>query len=81
MLGLLGEQALNADPVSTVELSMEPGPTTVRPDRALADVRKDLRQHGAEHVVVTTAEGQLIGIAERRDIEHRLSPSGQSQKV
>jgi hypothetical protein len=59
---------------------MEPGPTTARPDRALADVRKDLRQHGAEHVVVTTVE-ESSSIAERRDIEHRLSPAGQSQKV
>ena len=77
VLGLLRGAALQAAPETTVELAMESGPTTIRPNRALGDIRAYMRQHGAESVVVTTSAGQLVGMVQRQDIERRLAPAVQ----
>ena len=74
VLGLLQGDGLHAAPAAAVEWAMEAAPTTIRPNRSLSDVRADLRQHGAERVVVTTSGGQLVGIVEREDIERHLAP-------
>ena len=54
VLGLLRGEALHAAPEAPVELAMEAGPTTIRLNRALEDIRVSLRQHGAASIVVTT---------------------------
>lgn len=75
VLGLLRGEALHSAPETRVELAMEAGPTTIRPNRGLGDIRAYMRQHGAERVVVTTPAGQLVGVVERQDIERRLAPA------
>jgi coenzyme F420-dependent glucose-6-phosphate dehydrogenase len=77
VLGLLRGEALHAAPEAPVELAMESGPTTIRPDRSPKDIREYMRQHGAASVVVTTPAGQLMGIVERQDIERCLAPAVQ----
>jgi G6PDH family F420-dependent oxidoreductase len=79
VLGLLHGEALQADPEAAVELAMRPGPTTIRPDRSLGDIRKYMRQHGAASVVVTTPKGQLMGVVKRADVERHLASSHQGQ--
>jgi coenzyme F420-dependent glucose-6-phosphate dehydrogenase len=69
VLGVLRGEALHAASETPVELAMESGPTTIRCNRALGDIRAYMRQHGAESVVVTTPTGQLVGLVERQDIE------------
>ena len=77
VLGLLRGEALHAAPEALVELAMESGPTTIRPNRSPGDIREYIRQHGAASVVVTTPAGQLMGIVERQDIERCLAPAVQ----
>ena len=79
VLGLLHGEALHSAPEATVEWAMTPGPITIRPDRALGDIREHMRQQGVESVVVTTPEGRLMGIVARADIERRLSSPVQPQ--
>jgi coenzyme F420-dependent glucose-6-phosphate dehydrogenase len=77
VLGLLHGEALHAAPEAPVALTMASGPTTIRPNRALGDIREYMRQHGAASVVVTTPDGQLMGVVERKDIERCLTPAVQ----
>jgi CBS domain-containing protein len=77
VLGLLRGEALHAALGAPVELAMEAGPTTIRPNRSLSDIRTYMRQHGVASVVVTTPAGQLMGIVERQDIERCLAPAVQ----
>ena len=77
VLGLVRGEALHAAPDAPVELAMEAGPTTIRPDRSPRDIRAYMRQHGVASVVVTTPAGQLIGIVARQDIERCLAPAVQ----
>jgi len=77
VLGLLRGAALQAAPEALVELAMESGPTTIRPNRSPRDIREYMRQHGATSVIVTTPTGQLMGIVERQDIERCLAPAVQ----
>jgi G6PDH family F420-dependent oxidoreductase len=77
VLGLLRGEALHAAPEAPVELAMESGPATIRPDRAPRDIREYMRRQGATSAVVTTPAGQLIGIVQRQDIERCLAPAVQ----
>jgi CBS domain-containing protein len=52
----------SADPAST---SMEEGPTTFRASEPLAALLERMRQRGTAQVIVTTPEGQLLGIVGR----------------
>jgi G6PDH family F420-dependent oxidoreductase len=79
VLGVLQGEALYSAPEATVEWAMAAGPTTIRPDRSLGDIREHMRLHGVESVVVTTPEGRLMGIVERADIERHLFPPMQPQ--
>jgi hypothetical protein len=47
VLGLLQGDAWHSAPEAVVELAMESGPTTIRPNRSLGDIREYMRQHGA----------------------------------
>jgi CBS domain-containing protein len=77
VLGLLRGEALHAALDTPVELTMEGGPTTIRPDRSPRDIRAYMLQHGVASVVVTTPTGQRMGIVERQDIERYLAPAVQ----
>jgi len=77
VLGLLRGESLHAAPDALVELAMEVGPATIRPNRSPRDIREYMRQHGVSSVVVTTSAGQLMGIVERQDIERCLAPAVQ----
>ena len=71
LLGRLRASALNVAPDTPVEQVMENGPSTVRPDTAADELAQRLRQRDLKTAIVSTPEGELIGVARRADLEQR----------
>lgn len=80
VLGLLRQEALDVDPQTPVEQVMEPGPKTYRfhvlPEKA-ADY---LRRHEIDSVLVTTSDGELLGLLRREDVERQAAQEESSNK-
>lgn len=76
VLGLLRNAALNADPRKVVETVMEEGPPTYRASARLKDTLGYMRRHAVDSVLVTTPDGQLLGVLRRDDAE-RVIEKGQ----
>jgi rhodanese-related sulfurtransferase/CBS domain-containing protein len=72
VLGLLQEEAFDSDPQVTAERVMESAPTTIRPNRSLEETIKSMRKQKKERLLVTTSDGQLVGLLNRKDAERRL---------
>jgi CBS-domain-containing membrane protein len=49
-------------------LKMEPGPSTVRYDLAVDELRKRLEKRDLKTAIVTTPEGRLVGVVRRSDL-------------
>jgi CBS domain-containing protein len=73
VLGLLRQQALQRDGTATAEQVMAPGPGTVRPNLPAEEILDRLRQRDLPSVLVTTSDGELMGMAFREDIEATLA--------
>ncbi|MCH7846668.1 MAG: hypothetical protein IH850_12695 [Acidobacteria bacterium] len=73
VVGRLRNQAWEADDVVSVEEVMESGPTTVRPDGLLQPLVDRMSKRGTKLVVVTTAQGYLIGVVLREEAERLLT--------
>lgn len=69
LLGRLRSSALDVPRHTPVERRMEAGPSTVRPDTAADQLAQRLRAKDLNTALVTTPEGQLIGIAQTNDLE------------
>ncbi|MDP9480501.1 MAG: CBS domain-containing protein [Actinomycetota bacterium] len=69
VLGLLREKELAADPETTAEEAMRFGPTTVRPDVPAGKMAERMQERGTASVVVTTPDGELVGLMYREDAE------------
>jgi predicted transcriptional regulator len=72
VFGSLGGAALAADATTPAEQVMEPGPATIRPHLLLRDVVHYLQQKDLDRIVVTTAEGRLMGLLYRQDAVQKL---------
>jgi predicted transcriptional regulator len=72
VLGLLQGEAFDSDPQVTVERVMESGPTTIRPNRSLEETIKSMCKQKKERVLVTTSDGQLVGLLNGKDAKRRL---------
>ena len=75
LLGRLRSSALDVSPDIPVEQRMEAGPSTVRPDTPADQLAQRLSDRDLKTAIVTTPEGQLIGIARRDDLQ-RHSTAG-----
>jgi CBS domain-containing protein len=73
LLGRLRKAVLDADPAARAEEAMEAGPSTVRPDRPLAELAERLRSRGLRTAIVTTPDGRLLGVVRLTDMEARLA--------
>jgi CBS domain-containing protein len=73
LLGRLRTAVLDADPSARAEQVMEAGPSTVRPDRPLAELAERLRRRGLHTAVVTGPDGRLLGVVLRADMEAQLA--------
>ncbi len=70
VLGLLREKELASDPEATAEEVMRSGPTTVRPDTPAGKMAERMQKRGTASIVVTTPDGELVGLMYREDAEH-----------
>jgi CBS domain-containing protein len=75
VLGLLRSDAIQANGSKTVEDAMLKGPVTFRPNAALEEVDRYLTDHHLGYALVTTSDGELIGLAGSDDIRRRLAES------
>jgi CBS domain-containing protein len=68
LLGRLRKSALEGDPARTAEAVMEAGPSTVRPDQAVDEIAKRLRDRDLKTAVVTTPDGKVVGVVVGREL-------------
>lgn len=71
VLGRLGRSALRADDDRSVEQAMTEGPSTVRPSLPLHELLGRMVRSELRTALVTTLEGQLVGLV-RREAAERL---------
>src|SRR5262249_27602479 len=62
VLGAIQGETWSANPQSRIVDVMEPGPRTFRPDLDPKDVQKTLRNEEPESIIVTTSDGELLGL-------------------
>jgi rhodanese-related sulfurtransferase len=62
VLGVIQGEAWNADPQSRVAEVMDSGPKTFRPHLDPKQALKEMRDQEVEAALVTTADGELLGI-------------------
>jgi CBS domain-containing protein len=72
VLGRLPGAVLAGDPAARAEDVMEPGPSTVRPDRKLDSLLERLRSKNLTSSPVTDPEGRLLGVVFLEDVEAEL---------
>ena len=66
LLGRLPRSAIEkAGGQGTAEAVMSPGPSTVRPDMAVGELRERLDDRELRTALVSTPEGKLIGVVKR----------------
>jgi CBS domain-containing protein len=58
-----------ADPSTRAEDVMDPGPSTVRPDLPVDELRKRLDDKELKTAIVSTPEGKLIGVVKRSQLD------------
>lgn len=69
LLGRLRKAALDGDADAVAEAVMESGPSTVRPDAAMAKLAKRMQKANLTTMVVSTPEGVLLGLLRRDDAD------------
>lgn len=72
-IGRVRGSAFDADPDRRAAEVMEPGPSTVRPDSLLPPLVRRMHERNAQHVLVTTPQGTLIGILLRDEADRLLA--------
>ncbi len=67
VLGRLRCETLDADPDALAGHVMESGPVTYRPHEVAEDAARTLAERHVKNVLVTTADGELIGVFRPED--------------
>jgi rhodanese-related sulfurtransferase len=62
VLGVIQGETWDANPLARVADVMQPGPRTIRPDLDPKEAQKILRNYAAPNAIVTTSDGELLGI-------------------
>jgi len=62
VMGIIEGESWNADPLLRASEAMNPAPRTVRLDGDPKEIMKELRKDEAENAIVTTSDGELVGI-------------------
>jgi CBS domain-containing protein len=69
VLGRLGRKAVAAEDESSIEQTMSPGPSTVRPSIGVDALLERIRARNLTSFLVTTPDGRLVGLVRRSDLE------------
>jgi hypothetical protein len=69
LLGRLRSSMLDCDPRLRADEVMGPGPKTFRPHVPAVAIAAELGKRGFRWAIVTTPEGELIGVAARAELE------------
>jgi CBS domain-containing protein len=69
LLGRLRRSSIEDGMSATAEELMSPGPSTVRPDMAVDDLRRKLDERDLKTAIVSTPEGRLIGVVRRSALD------------
>jgi CBS-domain-containing membrane protein len=69
LLGRLRRSAIEEGTAASAEELMSPGPSTVRPDLAIEDLRERLDAKDLKTAIVSTPEGKVIGVVMRRALD------------
>jgi CBS domain-containing protein len=81
VLGRLAHGALDGDAQATVEAVMEPGPVTYRPHVVAEDAAHTLVERHVQSVLVTTGDGELIGVFRAEDALTALGTNSNEPRV
>jgi Mg/Co/Ni transporter MgtE len=76
LLGRVAKSHLECDAEELVVARMDPGPSTVRPHKTAQGVAEDLAKRDLRWAIVTSPEGELIGVAARADLEAAVKGQG-----
>jgi len=68
VLGLVRPDALKAEGKRTAQEVMLSGPVTFRPNVSLEEMASYMDEHKLRQALVTTSDGELIGMARREDM-------------
>jgi rhodanese-related sulfurtransferase len=69
VLGRVRRSRLDGAPTdASTEMLMEPGPSTTRPHTDPGELASHLQRTGANTAILTTPEGELIGVVRRSDL-------------
>ena len=69
LLGRVRKSAIEDVSEGTAETVMTPGPSTVRPDTDVDELRERLEERDLRTAIVSTPEGRLIGVVRRSALE------------
>src|SRR5687767_13784485 len=73
VLGVLYGEAWNADPLSVVADIMDTDPVTFRPNEDPEEAMKAIRKDKANAALITTSDGELLGVLKARKKTHPRS--------
>jgi CBS domain-containing protein len=76
VLGLVRSDAIQANGTKTAEEVMLSGPVTFRPNVALEEIDHYLTDHKIGYALVTTSEGELVGLASADEVHRRYAELG-----
>jgi CBS domain-containing protein len=68
VFGLLRAKELARDGDLLVSQAMRPGPSTFRPYVLAEDMARAFNEHRFESTVITTSDGELVGLLLRKDV-------------
>jgi CBS domain-containing protein len=69
VLGYLSSDRFEAALEKIAEQVMEPGPATIRPHISLTEITDHMQKRAIDKILVTTPDGELIGLLYRQDAE------------
>jgi rhodanese-related sulfurtransferase len=78
VMGIIEGNAWNANPLSRASDVMQPGPRTFRPDGDPKEIMKELRRADTDNAIVTTSDGELIGVLKVGQKKTQKSPKPQA---
>ena len=81
VLGRLQPQRLDSGSGAVVETVMEAAPSTIRPNTPLKTALRRMQRGKTDSLLVTTSDGKLIGVLDRRSVEQGVDATADETKA